>query len=129
MLTTRAGDVTLRAVSGPIEAVSGAGDILGEGLGGAPVSVDTTAGDVALAFAGLLILAEVGMFTGIVKGVTATLDRSRADLIILPPKMESLINSGGGSLPGRLQPQMYQNPEVVEVASWDIDGGRWVQKA
>jgi putative ABC transport system permease protein len=81
---------------------------------------------VALAFAGLLILAEVGMFTGIVKGVTATLDRSRADLIVLPPKMESLVNSGGGALPARLQPQMYQNPEVVEVASWDIDGGRWV---
>lgn len=52
MLTTRAGDVTLRAVSGPVEAVSGAGDILGEGLGGAPVSVDTADGDVALAFAG-----------------------------------------------------------------------------
>ncbi|HEY8571812.1 ABC transporter permease [Phenylobacterium sp.] len=83
---------------------------------------------VALAFAGLLILAEVGMFTGIVKGVTATLDRSRADVIVLPPKMESLINSGGGSLPARLQPQMYQNPEVVEVASWDIDGGRWVNQ-
>jgi putative ABC transport system permease protein len=81
---------------------------------------------VALAVAGLLILAEVGMFTGIVKGVTATLDRSRADLIIMPAKMESLINSGGGSLPARLQPQMYMNPEVVEVADWDINGGRWV---
>lgn len=81
---------------------------------------------VALAVAGLLILAEVGMFTGIVKGVTATLDRSRADLIVLPAKMESLINSGGGSLPARLKPQMYMNPEVVEVADWDIDGGRWV---
>lgn len=81
---------------------------------------------VALAVAGLLILAQVGMFTGIVKGVTATLDRSRADLIIMPPKMESLINSGGGSLPSRLQPQIYMHPEVVEVAAWDIEGGRWV---
>lgn len=81
---------------------------------------------VALAVAGLLILAQVGMFTGIVKGVTATLDRSRADLIIMPPKMESLINSGGGSLPERLQPQMYMHPEVTEVAAWDIEGGRWV---
>jgi putative ABC transport system permease protein len=82
---------------------------------------------VALAVAGLLILAEVGMFTGIVKSVTATLDRSRADLIIMPAKMESLINSGGGgALPARLQPQMYMHPEVVEVADWDIDGGRWV---
>jgi putative ABC transport system permease protein len=81
---------------------------------------------VALAVAGLLILAQVGMFTGIVKGVTATLDRSRADIIVMPPKMESLINSGGGSLPERLQPQMYMNPEVTEVAAWDIEGGRWV---
>ena len=85
-----------------------------------------TAAVVALAFSGLLILAQVGMFTGIVKGATATIDRSRADIMILPPKMESLINSGGGSLPGRLQPQIYANPEVAEVASWDGDGGRWV---
>src|SRR5262245_21627343 len=85
-----------------------------------------TAAVVALAFSGLLILAQVGMFTGIVKGATATIDRSRADIMILPPKMESLINSGGGSLPVRLQPQMYMHPEVVEVASWDGDGGRWV---
>jgi putative ABC transport system permease protein len=85
-----------------------------------------TAAMVALAFAGLLIMAQVGMFTGIVKGVTATLDRSRADIIILPPKMESLINSGGGSLPARLGPQLYLNPEVTEVAPWDIEGGRWV---
>ena len=84
-----------------------------------------TAAVVALAFSGLLILAQVGMFTGIVKGATATIDRSRADIMILPPKMESLINSGGGQLPARLQPQMYSNPEVVEVAAWDGDGGRW----
>ena len=31
----------------------------------------------ALAFSGLLILAQVGMFTGIVKAVTASIDRSR----------------------------------------------------
>lgn len=83
---------------------------------------------VALAFAGLLILAEVGMFTGIVKGVTATLDRSRADVMILPAKMESLINSGGGTLPARLLPQMYMHPDVIEVAAWDIEGGRWVNR-
>lgn len=85
-----------------------------------------TAAVVALAFSGLLILAQVGMFTGIVKGATATIDRSRADIMILPAKMESLINSGGGALPERLQPQIYMNPEVVEVASMDNDGGRWV---
>ncbi len=87
-----------------------------------------TAAVVALAFSGLLILAQVGMFTGIVKGATATIDRSRADIMILPAKMESLINSGGGSLPARLQPQIYLNPEVVEVAAFDGDGGRWVNR-
>jgi putative ABC transport system permease protein len=81
---------------------------------------------VALAFAGLLILAQIGMFAGIVRGITATIDRSRADIIVMPAKMESLVNSGGGSLPARLQPQMYMNPEVTEVATWDIEGGRWV---
>jgi len=40
--------------------------------------------------------------------------------------MESLINSGGGSLPERLMPQLYLHPDVVEVAAWDIEGGRWV---
>ncbi len=87
-----------------------------------------TAAIVALAFSGLLILAQVGMFTGIVKGITATIDRSRADIIVLPAKMESLINSGGGSLPARLMPQLYLNPEVMEVAAWDNDGGRWVNQ-
>ncbi|HEX5379535.1 MAG TPA: ABC transporter permease [Phenylobacterium sp.] len=80
---------------------------------------------IALAFSGLLILAQVGMFTGIVKGATATVDRSRADLILMPPKSESLINSGPTSLPRRLGPQVYLNPEVAQVASFDGGGGRW----
>lgn len=80
---------------------------------------------IALAFSGLLILAQVGMFTGIVKGATATVDRSRADLMILPAKTESLINSGSTGLPARIQPQIYMNPEVAEVVSWDGNGGRW----
>jgi putative ABC transport system permease protein len=85
-----------------------------------------TAAVVALAFSGLLILAQVGMFTGIVHAATATIDRSRANIMILPTKMESLINSGGGALPERIQPLIYLNPNVVEVASWDGDGGRWM---
>jgi putative ABC transport system permease protein len=81
---------------------------------------------VALAFSGLLILAQVGMFTGIVIAATATIDRSPADLMILPPKNESLINSGPDSLPGRIQPLIYLNPEVVEVESLEGNGARWV---
>jgi len=83
---------------------------------------------IALAFSGLLILAQVGMFTGIVKGATATIDRSRADLMIMPPKMESLINSGSSALPRRIQPLLYMHPEVAEVASFDGDGARWTNR-
>ncbi len=80
---------------------------------------------IALAFSGLLILAQVGMMTGIVRGATATIDRSRADLILMPPKAESLINSGPTSMPRRIGPQLYLNPEIVQVASFDGNGGRW----
>ena len=80
---------------------------------------------VALAFSGLLILAQVGMFTGIVKAATASIDRSRADLMVMPPKSESLINSGPSGLPGRVKPLIYLNPQVTEVESLDGDGARW----
>jgi putative ABC transport system permease protein len=85
-----------------------------------------TAAIAALAFSGLLILAQVGMFTGIVQGITASIDRSRADLMILTPKNESLVNSGPNALPERIQPLIYLNPEVTEVESLDGDGARWV---
>lgn len=81
---------------------------------------------VALAFSGLLVLAQVGMFTGIVQGISASIDRSRADLMVLQPKNESLINSGPNGLPERVQPLIYLNPEVTEVESLDGDGARWV---
>jgi len=81
---------------------------------------------IALAFSGLLILAQVGMFTGIVQAATATIDRSRAEIMVLPAKSESLINSGSNGLPRRLLPQMYLHPEVVSVAALDGSGGRWM---
>ncbi|THD62205.1 ABC transporter permease [Phenylobacterium sp.] len=81
---------------------------------------------VALAFSGLLILAQVGMFTGIVQAATATIDRSRADIMVLAPKNESMINAGPDSLPERVEPLLYLNPQVAEVESLDGDGARWV---
>jgi len=85
-----------------------------------------TAAMVALAFSGLLILAQVGMFTGIVRGITATIDRSRADIMVLGPKTDSLINSGPGSgVPMRVRPQLYMHPDVVEVAPLLGNGAMW----
>jgi putative ABC transport system permease protein len=75
----------------------------------------------ALAFSGLLILAQVGMFVGIGKAFTATIDRSRADIFVLPAKAESLLNTGG--MPRRLMPLVYLDPDVVEIADMDDDGG------
>ena len=76
---------------------------------------------VALAFSGLLVLAQVGMFVGIGKAFTATIDRSRADLMILPAKSESLINTGG--MPRRVMPLIYSHPEVIAVSDIDDDNG------
>jgi putative ABC transport system permease protein len=74
---------------------------------------------IALAFSGLLVLAQVGIFTGILQSITATLDRSRAQLVIMPPQRASLMEAGPTGLPERIQPQIYLNPQVSEVASFD----------
>jgi putative ABC transport system permease protein len=70
---------------------------------------------VALAFSGVLILAQVGMFMGMGKAFTATIDRSRADIFVLAPKANSLF-AGPSGLPRRIGPLVYMDPEVVEVA-------------
>lgn len=70
---------------------------------------------VALGFAGLLVLAEVGFFMGIGKSATVTIDRSPAEIMVLAPRAESLLNGSSG-LPKRVQPSLYMNPQVVSVA-------------
>ncbi|HEX4198156.1 MAG TPA: ABC transporter permease [Caulobacteraceae bacterium] len=80
---------------------------------------------IALAFSGLLVLATVGMFTGIVHSVLATTERSRADLFIMPVNAPQMIDSNT-SLPARVQPLIYLNPEVVDVESLNGDGTTWV---
>jgi len=77
---------------------------------------------IALAFSGLLILAEVGMFVGIGKSFTATIDRSPADIIVMAPKAESLINDSSG-LPRRVMPLVYLDPEVMQVKDLAGTGG------
>jgi putative ABC transport system permease protein len=80
---------------------------------------------VALAFSGLLVMGTVGIFTGIVHSVLATTERSRADLFIMPANTPQLINSNSG-LPARVKPQIYMNPDVIDVESFDGNGGPWV---
>jgi putative ABC transport system permease protein len=78
---------------------------------------------VALACAGVLVLGMSGLFVGLISGYTATIDRSRADIMVLPPNAKSLNNSGG--MPARILPIVYMNHEVTEVRDLDGDGGRF----
>jgi len=72
---------------------------------------------IALALAGVLMLALSAMFIGILQSFTATIDKSRAQLIILSAKADSLGGPGGGgsALPKRVVPLVYRHPDVVEV--------------
>lgn len=79
---------------------------------------------VALAFSGLLVLAQVGMFVGIGKGFTAQIDRARADIMVLGPGAKALFGGPSG-LPRRIIPLVYSHPEVTQVAPLDGSGGRF----
>jgi putative ABC transport system permease protein len=80
---------------------------------------------VALAFSGLLVLAQVGIFVGIGKGFTAQIDRARADIMVLSPGAKALFNGGPSGLPRRMIPLVYTHPEVLQVAPLDGSGGRF----
>jgi putative ABC transport system permease protein len=82
---------------------------------------------IALALAGVLMLALSAMFIGILQSFTATIDKSRAQLIVLPAKASSLGGPGGGSssLPKRVVPLVYRHPEVVEVQDLPGDFGQF----
>ncbi|WP_395945763.1 ABC transporter permease [Brevundimonas sp.] len=77
---------------------------------------------MALALSGLLVLAMTGVFIGIGKGFTATIERSGADIFILQPGAKSLINGPSG-VPRRFIPLAYNHPEVTEVMPLDGAGG------
>ena len=78
---------------------------------------------IALGLAGLLVLAELGFFMGIGKSVTATIDAAPAEIMIMGPRSESLLNDNG-RIPRRIQPILYMNPEVVGVAEMTGNGGQ-----
>jgi len=76
---------------------------------------------IALAVAGLLVLAMTGMFLGVGKAFTATIDRSPAEIMVLSPQSDSLFGDNSG-LPRRLIPLVYEHPDVTEVMPL---GGNW----
>jgi len=83
---------------------------------------------IALALAGVLMLALGAMFIGIMQSFTATIDKSRAELIILSPRAAASGGPGGGPgpLPKRVVPLIYRHPDVVEVQDLPDDFGRFI---
>ena len=79
---------------------------------------------MALALSGLLVLAMTGVFIGIGKGFTAAIERSSADIFIMPPGATALF-SGPMGMPRRFIPLAYNNPAVVEVKPLDMTGGNF----
>jgi len=77
---------------------------------------------MALALSGLLVLAMTGVFIGIGKGFTATIERSGADIIVMQPGAKSLMGGPSG-VPRRFIPLVYNHPDVVEVQPLDGAGG------
>jgi putative ABC transport system permease protein len=68
------------------------------------------------------------MFVGIMQSFTVTIDKSRAELIIMPPKAMASGGPGGGAgpLPKRVVPLVYRHPAVVEVQDLPDDFGRFI---
>jgi putative ABC transport system permease protein len=77
---------------------------------------------MALALSGLLVLAMTGVFIGIGKGFTATIERSRADIIVMQPGAKSLMGGPSG-VPRRFIPLVHNHNEVREVRPLAGAGG------
>lgn len=81
---------------------------------------------IALAFSGLLVLAQIGMFTGMAQSFTATIDRSPAHIMVLGPKAENLFGGSASSgVPRRLVPLVHLHPDVVKVIDLDTGWGQF----
>lgn len=79
---------------------------------------------IALAVAGLLVLSMTGLFMGMGKTFTATIDRSPANVMILPPEALTLFANNSGQ-PRRIIPGLYAHPEVLEVQALNGNWAFW----
>ncbi len=77
---------------------------------------------ISLALASVLMLALSAFFIGVLSSFTATIDRSRAQLIVMPAQAKSLVGRVP-PLPRRIVPLVYRHPDVVEVQDLAQDFG------
>lgn len=78
---------------------------------------------ISLAVAGLLVLAMAGLFMGLSKSLTAPVDRSPAQVMILPQAADNLFDNH--SLPRRTIPQVYEHPDVLDVKPLSMTFAVW----
>jgi putative ABC transport system permease protein len=79
---------------------------------------------IALAVAGLLVLAMTGMWMGLSKSFTATVDRSPAAVMVLPPTADSLFSNNSGQ-PRRVIPSIFAHADVLDVQALNINWAQW----
>ena len=79
---------------------------------------------IALAVAAVLVLSLTGMFMGLSKSFSATVDRSPGEVMILAPLAESLFSNNAGQ-PRRIIPEIYGNASVTEVQALNFNFAFW----
>jgi putative ABC transport system permease protein len=82
---------------------------------------------MALSLSGLLVLVMTGLFSGILKMSLASIERSRAEIFIMPMDTDTLISSNP-TLPARVVPLLFRNSEVTEARSIRDVSGEWANK-
>lgn len=81
---------------------------------------------LSLAVAGVLMLALAGVFVGIIASFTASIDRSRAQIMILSAETQTFSGPGGGeTIPARVMPLIYRHPDVLDVADMQQGFGQF----
>jgi putative ABC transport system permease protein len=79
---------------------------------------------IALGVAAVLVLSMAGMFMGVSKSFTASVDRSPGEVMILAPQAESLFSNNAGQ-PRRIIPKIYGNASVVDVQALNFNFAFW----
>jgi putative ABC transport system permease protein len=74
--------------------------------------------------AGLLVLAMAGMFVGMARSYTSTIDNSPSQVIVVPPEWDSLFSNGNGQ-PRRIIPEIYVQSDVLEVQPLNFGWAQW----
>lgn len=79
---------------------------------------------ISLGVAAVLVLSMAGMFMGVSKSFTASVDRSPGEVMILAPHAESLFSNNSGQ-PRRIIPKIYGNASVVDVQALNFNFAFW----